>query len=125
MGLCPVDTVFFKRIVELPEVPGLDLGNEKSPSDYPYLVFNLTLFPACTRCAAYRLKQIMGTELGETAVELPFFASDDLVNNRFEVVIDAFPAYASEELKSLYMGIKNHLLGFSGIGYAKKIAAIA
>jgi hypothetical protein len=33
MGLCPVDTLFFKRIVEIPEVPDLDLGNEKSPSD--------------------------------------------------------------------------------------------
>jgi len=67
----------------------------------------------------------MGAELDETAVEVPFFASDNFVNNRFEVVIDAFPAHASEKLKSLYMGIKNHLLGFSGVGDAKKIAAVA
>jgi len=67
----------------------------------------------------------MGTELDETAVEVPFFSSDDLVNNRFEVVIDASPAHASEKLKGLYMGIKNHLLGFSGVGYAKKIATVA
>ncbi len=66
----------------------------------------------------------MRADLRETAVEVPLFSADDLVNNRFEVVIDAFPAHTSEKLKSLYMGIKNHLLRFSGVGYAKKIAAV-
>ena len=55
------------------------------------------------------LKQIMSTHLRESLIPISFFASQDLTDGRFHVVVYSPLTASTQKLKSFDVSIKHHL----------------
>lgn len=60
----------------------------------------------------------------EAAVELAFLARVDGLDDGLGVVVDHPLGYASEEGEGPVVGVKDHLLGFPGVGRQERLAAV-
>jgi hypothetical protein len=93
----------------------LQARREEALADVADLVLDLPLLPARRRRAGGRLDQVMPAHLQEAAVELPVLATEDRLDRRLHVVVDAARAGPLEELKGAGMRVEHHLLALARI----------
>src|SRR5207247_11161718 len=74
------------------------LGAEQLVAQIADLVLDLTLLPACRRCAGHRLDQMVRAHLQKAAVILTCLADEDRLHRRLHVVVDATPANPAVKL---------------------------
>jgi len=98
---------------------------KKTLSDHADLILHLAFLPAGGGGAGHQVKQIMGSQILEPAVEDPVLAQQHLADHRLQVVVNAPAADTTKKLEGTDMGIKHHFQGLTGIGNTEWFAAVA
>ena len=81
-----------------------------------YILLNLPFLPTCRRITERRFKQAVADHRLAPLVDISALATTYLIDSRFHVVVDASLRDTTQGDKGVVVGIKQHLMGWQGVG---------